>query len=107
MLRIAQTIVRGRRAVMAITALLVIAGIWGMMNNRINYDLMSYLPADLDSMQGLEIVDEEFALGTMVQIMVYDESDATVDALAERIREVEGVKAVHWVTDLAPVTQPT
>ncbi|MCK8115506.1 efflux RND transporter permease subunit [Anaerosoma tenue] len=107
MLRIAQTIVRGRRAVMAITALLVIAGIWGMMNNRINYDLMSYLPADLDSMQGLEIVDEEFALGTMVQIMVYDESDATVDAIAERIREVEGVKAVHWVTDLAPVTQPT
>jgi len=92
---------------MAITALLVIAGIWGMINNRINYDLMSYLPADLDSMQGLEIVDEEFALGTMVQIMVYDESDATVDAIAERIRGVEGVKAVHWVTDLAPVTQPT
>ncbi|HHJ99449.1 MAG TPA: hypothetical protein ENN10_05825 [Actinobacteria bacterium] len=107
MLRIAQTIVRGRRTVMAITALLVIAGIWGMINNRINYDLMSYLPADLDSMQGLEIVDEEFALGTMVQIMVYDESDATVDAIAERIRGVEGVKAVHWVTDLAPVTQPT
>ncbi|HAL29904.1 MAG TPA: hypothetical protein DCP20_04195, partial [Coriobacteriia bacterium] len=91
---------------MAITALLVIAGIWGMMNNRVNYDLMSYLPDDVDSVQGLEIVDDEFALGTMIQIMVYDESDATVDALAERIREVEGVKAVHWVTDLAPITQP-
>lgn len=106
MLRIAQRIVRGRRAIMAITALLVIAGIWGMMNNRVNYDLMSYLPDDVDSVQGLEIVDDEFALGTMIQIMVYDESDATVDALAERIREVEGVKAVHWVTDLAPITQP-
>lgn len=91
---------------MAITALLVIAGIWGMMNNRVNYDLMSYLPDDVDSVQGLEIVDDEFALGTMIQIMVYDESDATVDALAERIREVEGVKAVHWVTDLVPITQP-
>jgi hydrophobe/amphiphile efflux-3 (HAE3) family protein len=106
MLRIAQRIVRGRRAIMAITALLVIAGIWGMMNNRVNYDLMSYLPDDVDSVQGLEIVDDEFALGTMIQIMVYDESDATVDALAERIREVEGVKAVHWVTDLVPITQP-
>jgi hypothetical protein len=106
MLRIAQRIIRARRTVMAITALLVIAGIWGMMNNRVNYDLMSYLPDDVDSVQGLEIVDDEFALGTMIQIMVYDESDATVDALAERIREVEGVKAVHWVTDLAPITQP-
>jgi len=106
MLRIAQTIVRARRAVIAVTALLVIAGIWGMMNNRVNYDLLSYLPQDLDSVQGLEIVDDEFALGTMVQIMVYGESDVTVDTLTKRIREVEGVKAVHWVTDLAPITQP-
>ncbi len=106
LLRLATAIVRGRKAVMAIAALLVVVGAWGVMNSRINYDLMSYLPADLDSVRGLDIVDEEFALGTMIQILVQDESDATVDALKGRIEEIEGVKAVHWVTDLAPVSQP-
>jgi len=107
LLRLARTIVRGRKAILAITALLVLVGAFGMMNSSINYDLMSYLPEDLDSVQGLEIVDEEFALGTMIQVLVKDESDATVDALAGRIRDVEGVKAVHWITDLAPVSQPS
>jgi len=106
LLKLATAIVRGRKAVMAVAALLVIIGLWGVMNSRINYDLMSYLPADLDSVRGLDIVDDEFALGTMVQILVRGESDATVDALKGRIERVEGVKAVHWVTDLAPVTQP-
>lgn len=106
LLRLATAIVRGRKAVMAVAALLVIVGLWGVMNSRINYDLMSYLPADLDSMKGLTIVDDEFALGTMIQILVHDETDATVDALKGRIEHIEGVKAVHWVTDLAPVSQP-
>jgi len=106
LLKLARSIVRGRKAILAITALLVLVGVFGMMNSSINYDLMSYLPGDLDSVQGLEIVDEQFALGTMIQVLVKDESDATVDALADRIREVEGVKAVHWVTDLAPVSEP-
>ena len=106
LLRLAIAIVRGRKAVMAVAALLVIIGLWGVVNSRINYDLMSYLPADLDSMKGLTIVDDEFALGTMIQILVYDETDATVDALKGQIEQIEGVKAVHWVTDLAPVSQP-
>ncbi|MEA5076725.1 MAG: MMPL family transporter, partial [Coriobacteriia bacterium] len=106
LLKLATAIVRGRKAVMAVAALLVIVGLWGVMNSRINYDLMSYLPADLDSVRGLDIVDDEFALGTMVQILVRGESDATVDALKGRIERVAGVKAVHWVTDLAPVEQP-
>ncbi|MBN1192987.1 MAG: MMPL family transporter [Coriobacteriia bacterium] len=106
LLKISGFIVRNRKAVMGISALIVIVGIWGMMNGRVNYDLMSYLPEDLDSVRGLDIVDEQFALGNMIQVLVYGESDAAVDALTDRIRAVEGVKAVHWVTDLAPVTEP-
>ena len=107
LLKLASFIVRNRKGIMGVFAVLVIIGAWGIMNGRINYDLMSYLPGDLDSVKGLDIVDEQFALGTMIQVLVYDESDATVDALTERIEAVDGVKAVHWVTDLAPVSQPT
>ena len=106
LLKLARLIVTRRRAVMAVFGLLVIAGAWGVMNGRVNYDLMSYLPAELDSVQGLDIVDEQFALANVVQVLVYDESDVTVETLAGRIRGVESVKAVHWVTDLTSIAEP-
>lgn len=106
LLKIAAFIVANRKAVLAVAALFVIVGVYGQMNGRINYDMMSYLPDDLDSVRGLEIVDEQFALGNMIQILVRGAGDAEIDALSGRIRDVEGVKAVHWVTDLAPITQP-
>lgn len=107
LLKLARFIVSRRRAMMALYAVLVIVGVWGMMNGRINYDLMSYLPSDLDSVKGLTVVDDEFALGTMIQVLVKGESDATVHALTGQIEGVEGVKAVHWVTDLTSITEPT
>ena len=106
LLKLAQLIVRRRRAVMGIFAILAIIGAWGLMNARINYDLLSYLPSELDSVRGLDIVDEQFALGNMIQVLVYDESDATVDGLVGRLEVVDGVKAVHWVTDLASIAEP-
>ena len=106
LLRFARFVVSRRKAVAAVSALLVLGGIWGMMNSRVNYDLFSYLPDDLESVEGFRIVDEEFALGNTLQIMVEGTGDAAVDALADRLRTVEGVKAVHWVTDLAPIAEP-
>lgn len=106
LLKLATFIVRNRKGIMGVFALLVLVGAWGIMNGRINYDLMSYLPDDLDSVRGLDIVDEQFALGNMIQVLVYDESDATVEGLVARIEAVEGVKAVHWVTDLASIAEP-
>lgn len=106
LLKLAQFIVRRRKAIIAVYSLLVVAGLWGQMNGRINYDLLSYLPKNLDSVKGLDIVDKEFALGNMIQVFVKGASDARVEALAERIRGVDGVKAVHWVTDLTPITEP-
>lgn len=106
LMRASTFVVRKRRAVIAVWALLVIVGIFGMMNGRINYDLMSYLPSELDSVKGLDIVDEQFALGNVIQILVHDASDTKVDTLVKQMRDVQGVKAVHWATDLAPITEP-
>ncbi|MRS11791.1 MAG: hypothetical protein EG823_01805 [Actinobacteria bacterium] len=105
-LKLASAIVKNRKAIMAISALLVVVGTWGIMNSRINYDMLSYLPSSLDSVKGLDIIDEQFAMGNMIQVLVRGESDATVDGLVERIGAVEGVKAVHWVTDLASIAEP-
>ena len=106
MLRVAELIVKHRRAAVAIWSLLFIIGVWGMMNGRINYDLLSYLPDDLDSVRGFDIIDQQFDLGNTAQILITGHSDTEVAALVERIREVEGVEAVHWATDFGSITEP-
>lgn len=106
LLNFARLMVRRRRAVVAVYALLFLLGAFGMLNSRINYDMLSYLPGDLDSVKGLSIVDEEFGLGNAAQILIYDASDPAVDALTDRLREIEGVKAVSWASDMGPITEP-
>ncbi|HZL06691.1 MAG TPA: hypothetical protein VFE45_14975 [Coriobacteriia bacterium] len=94
-MKVAALIVKHRRAIMGVTALLVIAGVWGVMNGRINYDLLSYLPEDLESVQGFGVLNDDFGLANTVQLLVRGESDATVATLTERLRAIEGVKQVH------------
>lgn len=105
-MRFATFVVKQRRALMAVAALLLVLGAWGMMNQRNNYDMMSYLPQDLDSTKGFKILNEDFGLGNTMQVFIRGESDATVAALTERFKAIQGVDAVHWVTDLAPIEQP-
>ena len=91
---------------MAVTALLLVFAAWGMMNQRTNYDMMSYLPEDLDSTKGFTILTDDFGLGNTMQVYIRGESDAEVASLIEKLKTIEGVEAVHWVTDLAPIEQP-
>lgn len=106
LLRLGRFVVLRRRAVMALTALLVVFGAWGMMNGTINYDLLSYLPEDLDSVRGFDVISDEFALGTTLQVLVRGESDAAVGRLVTEIRAIDGVKGVSWAADLGPVEVP-
>ncbi|MEN6430377.1 MAG: MMPL family transporter, partial [Coriobacteriales bacterium] len=104
--RFAVFVVKQRRAVMAITAVLLVLAAWGMMNQRTNYDMMSYLPQDLDSTKGFTILNDDFGLGNTMQVYIRGESDAKVATLVKKLEAVRGVEAVHWVTDLAPIEQP-
>jgi hypothetical protein len=106
LLSFAHFVVRRRRAIVAVYALLLVFGVFGMLNSRINYDMLSYLPDELDSVKGFSVVDEQFGLGNTAQILIYGESDPGVQALVERLREIEGVKAVNWASDMGPITEP-
>jgi predicted RND superfamily exporter protein len=106
LVRFARFVVRRRRAIVAVYVLLFLFGVFGMLNSRINYDMLSYLPGELDSVKGFSVVDEQFGLGNTAQILIYDESDARVEALVVELREIEGVKAVNWASDMGPITEP-
>ena len=106
LIRMAEGIVRRRRAVLAVAGLLLVAGVFGMLNTGINYDLLSYLPDHLDSVKGFEILNEDFALGNTAQVMVIGASDRHVWRLTDRISGIDGIEQVTWVDDLGDLAVP-
>lgn len=104
--RLAHQIVQRRKEVVLIAFLLAALGVFGMMNQRINYDILSYLPRELSSVQGIDILNEKFGIGTTLQVLVEGLTDNEVEALKERVEAVKGVEKVSWVTDFADVTIP-
>lgn len=106
MQKIATGIVRGRLAVLAVAGLLAVFGVYGVLHSNINYDLLSYLPDDLDSVKGFAILNEDFALGNTAQVMVVGAPDRHVRQMIERIGELEGVEEVSWVDDLGDPAVP-
>lgn len=106
MQKIARAIVRGRLAVLAVAGLLLLFGAYGVLNSNINYDLLSYLPDDLDSVKGFAILNEDFALGNTAQVMVVDASQRHIRQLTEQISELDGIKQVSWVDDIGDLAVP-
>jgi len=104
--RIARIVVYNRHAVLAVSGLLLVFAVFGMMNADINYDMLSYLPSDLDSVKGFTILTEDFALGNSAQVMVLNAPDQRVAELADRIATIEGVSDVNWADDISDLAVP-
>ncbi|MBE0477304.1 MAG: MMPL family transporter, partial [Coriobacteriia bacterium] len=104
--RFAWLVVRNKRAVLGIAAVLLVFGVFGLANAEINYDMLSYVPDDLDSVKGFRILTDEFRLGNAAQVMVAGLSDREVADIVERVERIEGVDAVRWVDDFGDFTVP-
>ncbi len=104
--RLADAVVRGRRAILAVAALLLVGGVFGMMNADINYDLFSYLPDDLGSVRGFEILNDEFQLANTAQVLIEDTSPTEASGFADELRSIEGVERVAWVDDFQDIRVP-
>jgi predicted RND superfamily exporter protein len=98
--------VKGRKAILAVAALLLVFAAFGLINSSINYDLLSYLPQELDSTKGFAILNDDFALANTAQVIVVDASEAEVAGLTERIEQIEGVEQVAWVDDAEDLAVP-
>ncbi len=103
---IAHRIVTHRRAVLFVAAVLAIVAGWGMANNKINYDILSYLPQDLQSVRGFDILQSQFSRGNSAQILLERTPDIETAQIVARLEELPGVKSVSWVTELAELEVP-
>lgn len=91
----------------ALTAiLLLIPSALGFIATKVNYDILSYLPQDLDSVKGEVILDKTFQSASMSFLVIDDMPSKDVAALKNKISNIDGVSSVIWVNDIADISIP-
>ena len=96
-------IVRNRLLILIIGILLMIPAGLGYINTRVNYDILSYLPKDINTMKGQDILKENFGQGGFSFVMLDGMSAKEVKETAEKIEDIEHVSSVvcyDSITDL-------
>lgn len=104
--KFANVIAKHRKIVLLIAVLLMIPSIYGLINTRVNYDLLTYLPEELDSMKGQEVVDQVFNRASTGMLIIEDMEAKDVLKLKEKIDKVEGVEKTTWISDILDITIP-
>ena len=105
-MRFSKAVVKCRIPILILALLLMIPSAVGMAKTRINYDMLDYLPEDMDTVIGQNDLMEDFGKGAFSFIVVDGMSDRDVDSLCERIKQVEHVETVLWYSSLADITIP-
>lgn len=106
MQKFAAFIVRKRILFLIIAILLCIPAAFGMANVEIEYDLLTYLPDSLNSVQGLNILNREFGFSSTANIVVRNCPEWQVEELKQLLQQVDGVSAVFWLSDISDYTIP-
>ena len=104
--KIARFIAYHPKTILLVASLLLIPSILGFIGTRINYDIMSYLPKDLDSVKGEVILDDVFGNAANAFIVIEDMDAKGVTAVKEDIAAVDGVKSVTWVDSFLDTSIP-
>lgn len=99
-------IVRRRIAILVVAAVMLVPSVYGTLNIRVEYDLLKYLPASLESVRGYEVLDREFRYAERAAVVVRGQPDWAVLALKDRLSRIDGVSSVFWLSDLADPTIP-
>ena len=106
MIKFGKTVVKFRIPILILSFLLLIPAGMSYINTRINYDILSYLPGDIDTMKGQDILLEDFGTGAFSLCVVEDMSEKQVVDLENEIKGVEHVKDVIWYDTLADISIP-
>ena len=105
-MRFSRAVVKYRIPILIIAVLLMVPSVLGMIGTRINYDMLDYLPSDMDTVVGQNELKEDFGKGAFSFIIVEDMKDKDVAALCDKIKEVDHVDSVIWYSTLAGVSIP-
>ena len=105
-MRFSRAVVKSRTVILIIALLLMIPSVVGIAGTRINYDMLDYLPEDMDTVIGQNELMEDFGKGAFSFIVVENMPASDVDALKTKLEDVEHVESVIWYTSFADLSMP-
>lgn len=105
-MRFSKAVVKYRIPILILAVLLMIPSVLGMAATRINYDMLDYLPDDMDTVIGQNELMEDFGKGAFSFIIVEDMPEKDVAKLKAQIAQVEHVDSVIWYDTLADLSVP-
>lgn len=106
MKKLARGIVRRRRLVLVLAVLLLIPALLGAAATRINYDILTYLPPELDSMLGEQALENDFNLASTGMITVEGMPLGELLDMKAQMEQVPGVEQVFWLSDIIDPALP-
>lgn len=106
MLQFGKWVVKFRIPILILTLALMIPSAWGMATTRINYDMLTYLPGEIETMVGQDILLDEFGKGAFSFIILENMSEQDTAALRARIEEVDHVDTVLWYDSFMDLSVP-
>lgn len=95
-----------KKAILIIALLLLIPTIIGMKATRINYDILVYLPSDIETIKGEKILSEDFNMGAFSIIILDDMNTKDIIKLENKIKEIESVQKVVSIADVLGTSIP-
>ena len=104
--KIAHKLTRKPKLVVMIAVLLLIPSILGAAFTHINYDILSYLPQDLDSAKGEALLEEPFHMAATTMLIVEGMPPEYSNRLLEQVKEVPGVSGAIWISNLVGIQIP-
>lgn len=105
-MRFGKAVVKSRVVILIVALALMIPSALGMIFTRVNYDMLNYLPDNLDTVKGQEYLMDDFGKGAFSFIIVENMEEKDVVKLENKIKKVDHVDTVLWYADIADLSVP-
>ena len=106
MVNFGKKVVKYRVLILILGVLLLIPSVFGYLNTRVNYDVLTYLPDNIETMKGQDILVNEFGTGAFSMFIVDGMEEKDVAELKEKIEKVDHVANVIWYDSIADISVP-
>jgi len=104
--KFARAVVKHRVLILIITVVLMIPAVFGYIGTRVNYDMLNYLPENMETVIGQNELMKDFGKGAFSFIIVEDMPVKDVSALKSKIEKVDHVETVVWYDTIADLSIP-
>lgn len=106
MVNFGKKVVKYRVLILILGVLLLIPSVFGYLNTRVNYDVLTYLPDNIETMKGQDILVNDFGTGAFSMFIVDGMEEKDVAKLKEKIEKVDHVANVIWYDSISDISVP-